>query len=101
MATFKITTLTTTLEYTKHYASEARNTAIELISECFSANINVDKSCRFEVKGKPVSAIEFKKACEIVLDEKLAKKKETHTLIWVSKGATKLPNTWHQVWVKQ
>ena len=53
------------------------------------------------IDGKKVTYDEAFEHINDMREAALAKKQKTHKLIWVHHGATNLPQTWHQVWVKQ
>lgn len=99
MAAYTIVTPSQKEDFKLSEAAGCRNYILELIAECAIESLEIDSICSFFLKEKPCTAQELKNACEMALEKKLVKKQTTHKLIWISTGATKLPNTWHQVWV--
>ena len=56
---------------------------------------------RYFVEGKQVSRADALAACDAAADARWNKKLETHKRVRVSVGATTLPNTYREVWVRR
>lgn len=99
MAAYTIVTPTGSEDFKLSEAAGCRNYLLELIHEAQVESLEIDSICSFFLAGKPCTVQQLKDACEMAIERKLAKKQTTHKLVWISTGATKLPNTWHQVWM--
>lgn len=99
---FKIT-FNATGEVAKYRANDWQSFEAEVWEVLrFVSAYNTDESAyEFMVDGKVVSLDLAQKAATFARKEWEAKRSMTKKSVWISQGATALPNTYRQVWVKK
>ena len=77
------------------------NQFVEFFGKLQTITSVYEKDFTFLIDNKIVSLDDAINHCNIMFDNKLNDKLQTHKLIWVRNGVTNAKNNWHQKWIKK